>query len=207
MTPELSTLGVDISISEWSNDRSLKSWRTLQSLSLCFSVKTSGCRTSRNTWGPGSERLTQFSTCFLSLSSEMFGSSRSGVLMRTISFSFNCPLTLWQQSGSSSVLNSVFPSMKFPTELLSDQLFPSRTTLSSDTGNKTINYSRQLCADLIQSQQLKLSTRENHSSLKPDLEKLCQPLILYISLNQTFWTLLLWNTVNSDLIKHQNISD
>ena len=132
-----SSFWCDIRTSEWSNDRSLKRFRTLQSFSLCSSVKSSGCRTSRNTWGPGAESLSQVSTCSLSLYSDMLGCSRSGVLIRTISFSFTRPLTLRQPSGSSSVLNTVVPSMKFPTELLWDQLFPSRTTLSSDTGEKT----------------------------------------------------------------------
>ena len=77
--PGLSSLGGNISTSEWSNDRPLKSFRMLQSFRLCFSVKSSGCRTSRNTWGPGWESFTQVSTCSFSLSEGMLGCSRSGV--------------------------------------------------------------------------------------------------------------------------------
>lgn len=134
---ELSSLDVDMKISEWSNDRSLKSWRTLQSLCLCSSVKFSACRTRRNTWGPGSESLTQVPTCSFNLSWEILVSSRSGVLMTTICFCSKGVLNSTQQSAALSVQNFSCLSIMFPTALISDQLFPSRTTLSSDTAKKS----------------------------------------------------------------------
>ncbi len=178
--PELCSLGVDIRTSEWSNDRSLKCSRTLQSLSLCSSVKSSGCRTSRNTWGPGSEALTQSFINSVSLCWEMLVCSRSPVLTRTISFSFNCPLTLRQHLGA--LLNTVSPSMKFPTCLLSDQLFPSRTTLSSDT----------------------VRNKDLEKTEKKDKHRLA--FIIFFKLLLNFRSLVtnrlyLWNTVNSDIVK------
>lgn len=63
--------------------------------------------------------------------------------MTLICFSLKGILTLKHQSGAFSVLNLSFFSIMFPTALLTAQLFPRRTTLSSDTEKKKKKVKRQ----------------------------------------------------------------